>query len=269
MKFRPCIDLRSGKVTQIVGATLVDNNTDAKSSATSADTNFVTDRSSASYAEMYKRDGLTGGHVIMLGPGNEEAARQALAAYPGGLQIGGGITPATAGSWMKAGASHVIVTSYAFSDGTINYDRLAELTRAAGGKNRVVLDLSCRRRPGEASSDGKYYVVTDRWQTFTDIPVDENTLRSLSEYCAEFLVHGVEAEGRRCGIMEDLVEFLGAHCPIPVTYAGGARGMGDLERVNELGGGRVDLTIGTALDCFGGDVKYDGVVAWHKANNSA
>jgi len=170
---------------------------------------------------------------------------------------------------MKAGASHIIVTSYAFSDGNINYGRLADLCRAAGGKDNVVLDLSCRKRPEESSKDGKYYVVTDRWQTFTDIPVDEHTLRSLSEYCAEFLVHGVEAEGRRCGILEDLVEFLGLHCEIPVTYAGGARDMGDLERVNELGGGRVDLTIGTALDCFGGDVQYNDVVGWHKKINES
>jgi len=214
----------------------------------------------------------------MLGSGNTSAAKSALAAYKGGLQIGGGITSANAKEWLEYGASHVIVTSYVFHNGQIDWERLNSLVELIG-KERLVLDLSCRRRIGEGNNsttttttttgddDGSYYVVTDRWQTFTDVPVNEETLLKLGGYCAEFLVHGVENEGKRCGILEDLVELLGRYSPVPVTYAGGVKGIEDLERVKELGGGRVDLTIGSALDCFGGDIKYDDVVAWHKKEN--
>ena len=269
MKFRPCIDLHAGQVKQIVGSTLTDNGRGdgppaSSSSSAVARENFATDRPAGAYAEDYRRDGLTGGHVIMLGPGNAVAAAAALAAYPGGLQIGGGITDANAAEWLAKGASHVIVTSHVFRHGAVDWDRLAALVGAIG-KDRLVLDLSCRRRPGDP--DGPYYVVTDRWQTYTDVPVDATTLARLGGHCAEFLVHGVENEGKRCGILEDLVALLGEHSPVPVTYAGGVKGLADLDRVKRLGGGRVDLTIGSALDCFGGDIKYDEVVAWHRKEN--
>lgn len=187
-----------------------------------------------------------------------------MAAYPTGLQIGGGITDQNALEWISAGASHVIVTSYVFHNGQIDFQRLNSLV-ALIGKDKLVLDLSCRRKLGDTTGD--YYVVTDRWQTYTDVPVNESTLTMLGSYCDEFLVHGVENEGKRCGILEDLVVLLGKYSPVPVTYAGGVKGMQDLDRVKELGLGRVDLTIGSALDCFGGDISYDEVVAWHKKEN--
>ena len=213
---------------------------------------------------MYQTDGLTGGHVIMLGSGNQEAAKSALSAYPDGLQIGGGITSSNAQEWISYGASHVIVTSHVFHNGQIDWDRLNALV-ALIGKEKLVLDRSCRRQVGDAT--GPYYVVTDRWQTYTNVEVNQTTLEKLGNYCSEFLVHGVENEGKRCGILEDLVELLGKHSPLPVTYAGGVKGIDDLERVKVLGGGKVDLTIGSALDCFGGDIGYEDVVAWHKKEN--
>lgn len=191
-------------------------------------------------------------------------AKSALQAYPQGLQVGGGIKTENAKEWLDAGASHVIVTSFVFHNGQIDMERLKSLVEVTG-KDRLVLDLSCRRRPDDPT--GPYYVVTDRWQTYTDVKVDEDTLKNLSEYCDEFLVHGVENEGKRCGILEDLVVLLGDHSPISVTYAGGVKDVSDLDRVKELGKGKVDLTIGSALDCFGGNIPYDDVIAWHKKEN--
>lgn len=260
MKFRPCIDLHSGQVKQIVGSTL----TDAPVEKSDLATNFETDRPAASFSEMYQKDKLTGGHVIMLGPGNTEAAKSALAAYPRGLQVGGGIKTDNAQEWLDAGASHVIVTSFVFHNGEIDMERLSKLVEITG-KDRLVLDLSCRRKPDDPT--GPYYVVTDRWQTYTDVVVDASTLELLSKYCDEFLVHGVENEGKRCGILEDLVILLGDHSPISVTYAGGVKDVSDLDRVKELGKGKVDLTIGSALDCFGGNISYDEVIQWHKKEN--
>lgn len=256
MKFRPCIDLHSGQVKQIVGSTL------REQSSNELTTNFSTDRPAAEYAELYKNDNLTGGHVIMLGSGNEKAAKEALRAYPQGLQVGGGINLDNAKMWLDAGASHVIVTSFVFRDGTIDMERLTNLVNLVG-KKRLVLDLSCRKK----ENDTRYYVVTDRWQTYTEVAVDRETLTSLSAYCDEFLVHGVEVEGKRCGILEDLVVLLGECSPIPVTYAGGVKDMDDLERVRALGKGRVDVTVGSALDCFGGSLPYDDVVKWHTKQN--
>ena len=251
MNFRPCIDLRDGRVVQIVGGTLRDGD------ASGTVTNFETERSPADFAQMYRDDGFVGGHVIALGAGNESAALLALNAYRGGLHIGGGITPQNATQFLEAGASHVIVTSYVFRDGQIDMQRLDELIGVVG-KDRLVLDLSCRKR------DDAYVVVTDRWQTFTDVVVNEETLCELAGYCVEFLVHGVDVEGKRAGIEEPLVNMLGKWSPVPVTYAGGAQRLEDLDRVLALGQGRVDLTIGSALDIFGGDVSYRDVVAWHK-----
>ncbi len=255
MRFRPCIDLRGGRVVQIVGGSLREG--DPKGPVT----HFETERSAADYARMYRADGLRGGHVIMLGKGNEAEALAALAAYPGGLQAGGGMTPANAGHYLDAGASHVIVTSYVFREGRVDTDRLNEMVRRVG-RRRLVLDLSCRRR-GEA-----YVVVTDRWQRFTEVEVTRETLARLAGYCDGFLVHGVDVEGRRMGIEEGLVKALEAWSPIPVTYAGGARSLDDLDRVKALGKGRVDLTIGSALDIFGGDVAYREVVAWQRKEES-
>jgi len=174
--------------------------------------------------------------------------------------VGGGITPDNAAKFLHAGASHVIVTSYVFREGALDNDRLEAMV-AAVGKERLVLDLSCRKR------EGLYYVVTDRWQTFTDLEVNEQTLQQLANSCSEFLVHGVDVEGMRCGILEDLVSLLGRCSPIPVTYAGGALSVADLDQVYDLGGGRVDLTIGSALDIFGGNVDYREVVAWDRTKN--
>ena len=240
--FRPCIDLHEGKVKQIVGGTL--GNSGPR-------TNFVSDRSAAWFAELYRRDGLAGGHVVMLGPGNENEACAAIAAYPGGLQIGGGINARNARDWLDGGASHVIVTSWVFREGRVDWNRLAELVKAAG-KKRLVLDLSCRRR------GKKYFVVTDRWQKWTDVTLSPETLQKLAGSCAEFLIHAVDKEGLCRGIDRELVKQLGQWTPIPTTYAGGANSLADLEEVTRLGRGKVDLTIGSALDIFGGaGVRYE------------
>jgi len=253
MRFRPCIDLRQGRVVQIVGGSLRDGETQTLV------THFETERSPADYAAMYQADNLPGGHVIALGPGNEAAALVALCAFPGGMQMGGGVTPDNAKTYLDAGASHVIVTSYVFREGQIDTDRLKALVSTIGRK-RLVLDLSCRQRGGD------FWVVTDRWQRFTTVNITPETLDWLAQYCHEFLVHGVDAEGKQAGIEVALVERLGNWSPIPVTYAGGARSLADLDRVNDVGQGRVDLTIGSALDIFGGAVRYQEVVAWHRAH---
>ena len=253
MGFRPCIDLREGRVVQIVGGSLRDDDADGPV------TNFRTERSSGEYAGMYKEDGLTGGHVISLGPGNREAALKALDAYPGGLQMGGGIRPDNAKEYLDAGASHVIVTSYVFSGGEIDMDHLESL-KTVIGKDRLVLDLSCRKKGAD------FWVVTDRWQRFTNVSVTRETLDELAGHCDEFLIHGVDVEGKMQGIQIELVQILGEHSPIPATYAGGAGSLSDLDRVKEFGRGRVDLTIGSALDIFGGHIAYRDVVEWHHAN---
>lgn len=221
-------------------------------------THFVAPQSPAWFAALYRRDGLRGGHVIRLGPGNDAAAREALAAYPGGLQLGGGVTADNARDWLEAGASHVIVTSWIFREGRLDAERLRALEQAVG-RERLVLDLSCRRRGAE------YFVVTDRWQRFTALTVTRQTLEQLAEHCAEFLIHAVDVEGLGRGIDEELVARLGEWAPRPLTYAGGARSLADLERVTELGRGRVDLTIGSALDLFGGTgVRYADCVAFNR-----
>jgi phosphoribosylformimino-5-aminoimidazole carboxamide ribotide isomerase len=265
--FRPCIDIHRGKVKQIVGSTLADlEPADGSAAAAPLRTNFESARPSSDFAEMYRADGLPGGHVIMLGAdaASAAAARAALAAWPGGLQLGGGVTAANAGAWLDAGASHVIVTSAVFREGRLDAGRLAELV-AAVGRARLVLDLSCRRR----AADGRYVVVTDRWQRWSDLEVDAASLAALGASCDELLVHGVDVEGKQLGIDDALVALLGAHAPVPVTYAGGARSLADLERVAAAGGGRVDVTVGSALDFFGGALPYADVVAWHRAQAAA
>jgi len=246
--FRPCIDLREGRVVQIVGGTLGDEPQAVR-------TNFVSERPASWFAELYKRDGLQGGHVIMLGPGNEQSAREALAAFHGGMHIGGGINADNARSWLDAGASHVIVTSWVFREGRVDWDRLRKIGQVVG-KDRLVLDLSCRRRGDE------YFVVTDRWQKFTEMTITPENLQRLAGSCAEFLVHAVDVEGLCRGIDRELVEKIGQWTPIPATYAGGANSLADLETVEQLGQGKVHLTIGSALDIFGGKgVRYADVVA--------
>ena len=245
MAFRPCIDLKNGRVVQIVGGTLSDD--DAQTI-----TNHTSSRSAADFAALYKRDGLRGGHVIMLGPGSEDAAWSALAAYPNGLQIGGGITPDNAASWLEADASHVIVTSFLFENGKLSPKRLQAMTDAVG-KDHLVIDLSCRR-----SIDGEYYVATNRWQTVTPTRVDADLVKFLEPYCAEFLVHAADVEGKCEGIDAELVRRLGEWVSLPATYAGGARRLEDIAAVSQLSHGKVDLTIGSALDIFGGAlVRYE------------
>jgi phosphoribosylformimino-5-aminoimidazole carboxamide ribotide isomerase len=247
--FRPCIDLHEGKVKQIVGGSLDD---------AGLRTNFVSEKSAAWFAELYRRDGLLGGHVIMLGSGNEAEARAALKAFPGGMHIGGGVNAANARGWLDAGASHVIVTSWVFREGRVDWARLDELVQAIG-REKLVLDLSCRKR-GE-----DYFVVTDRWQKFTELVVNKETLNEFSGFCAEFLIHAVDVEGLCRGIDGELVRKLGRWTPLPMTYAGGANSLADLETVTILGQGKVDLTIGSALDIFGGNgVKYEDCVKFNR-----
>jgi phosphoribosylformimino-5-aminoimidazole carboxamide ribotide isomerase len=249
--FRPCIDLHEGKVKQIVGGTLGTNSGQLR-------TNFVSQDSAAWFADLYKRDALTGGHVIMLGPGNDSEAKAALQAFPGGLQLGGGVNLDNASSWLDSGASHVIVTSWVFRDGHVDWERLKQLNQTIG-KSRLVLDLSCRKR-------GKnYFVVTDRWQKFTDVILDAQSVANFAQFCVEFLIHAVDVEGLCRGIDEELVAKLAQWSPIPTTYAGGARSLDDLKTVHRLSGGKVDLTIGSALDIFGGSgVRYKDVVAFNR-----
>lgn len=239
---------------QIVGSTI----RDLKEDGSGPVTNFESDKSAAEFANLYKEDGLTGGHVIMIGadPLSNSAAMEALHAYPGGLQIGGGINSDNSLSYIEEGASHVIVTSYVFKNGQMDLERLKDLVRVVG-KQRLVLDLSCRKK------EGKYAIVTDRWQKFTDVYLDGKVLDFLANYADEFLVHGVDVEGKKLGIDEELVALLGKHSPIPVTYAGGVTVMADLERIKVAGMGRVDVTVGSALDIFGGNLAYKDVVAWH------
>lgn len=251
MRFRPCIDLLNGRVVQIVGSSLSDQPTH------SPVVNFETAQSPADYARRYQQDGLYGGHIIALGPGNQAAALTALQAFPGGMQFGGGINPENAQLYLAAGASQVIVTSYVFREGRIDTERLQALVGAVG-KERLVLDLSCRQR------DGRYWVVTDRWQRFTDTPIAPETIAQLADHCAEFLVHAVDVEGKQQGIDATVVELLGAWSPIPVTYAGGVKSIADLELIRSLGQGRVDATIGSALDLFGGPLSYADVLAWQQ-----
>ncbi|HEY0548513.1 MAG TPA: phosphoribosylformimino-5-aminoimidazole carboxamide ribotide isomerase [Verrucomicrobiae bacterium] len=249
--FRPCIDLHEGKVKQIVGGTLSDSGAGLR-------TNFVSEKSAAWFAELYRHDGLEGGHVILLGPGNEAAAREALAAYPGGLHLGGGVNLDNARAWLEAGASHVIVTSWVFREGRVDWERLNELVTAIG-KRRLVLDLSCRKR------DGEYFVVTDRWQKFTSEKISPELLTKLAAFCDEFLIHAADVEGLCRGIDQQLVERLAEWTPLPTTYAGGAKSLADLEEVTRLGRDRIDLTIGSALDIFGGTgVKYADAVQFNR-----
>lgn len=252
MEFRPCIDIHNGKVKQIVGGSLRDRGDRARE-------NFVSARDAAYYAEIYRNAGIRGGHVILLNgressryPDTKRQALGALAAYPGGLQVGGGIGEDNALEFLEAGASHVIVTSYVFHDGEVDYGRLRSLSRTVG-RERLVLDVSCRR------TEGEYRVVTDRWQRLTGERVCAELLDRLSEYCAEFLVHGVDVEGKNRGIEKPLARMLGEWGKIPVTYAGGVHSYEDIELLRRLGRDRVHVTVGSALDLFGGELSFEEI----------
>lgn len=253
MKFRPCIDIHAGHVKQIVGGTLSDKGNGLIE-------NFISAQPSSYYSQMFQKDGLKGGHVIMLGQGNEQAAIEALRAYPMGLQVGGGINADNAMKYLANGASHVIVTSYVFKDGELNWENLNKIMSQIG-KEKLVLDLSCRKK------NDKYYVVTNRWQKFTNLEVNQHIIEQLEGYCDEFLVHAVDVEGQCKGIQKDLVKALGDWVTIPTTYAGGARSFEDLEAIRLLGQNKIDLTIGSALDIFGGDLSYKEVVEWFSKYN--
>ncbi|HEY3857489.1 MAG TPA: phosphoribosylformimino-5-aminoimidazole carboxamide ribotide isomerase [Verrucomicrobiae bacterium] len=249
--FRPCIDLHEGKVKQIVGGTLTTAPGDLR-------TNFISDRPARWFAELYRHDNLPGGHVIMLGPGNEAAALDALRAFPGGMHVGGGINPDNAARFLEAGASHIIVTSWIFRDGELDESRLRKLSETVG-KTRLVLDLSCRKR------DGEYWVVTDRWQKFTAMKIEPATLNRLAASCDEFLIHAADVEGLCHGVDFELAGNLAKWSPIPATYAGGANSLRDLDEITRISGGRIHLTIGSALDIFGGTgVRYEDVVQFNR-----
>lgn len=257
MQFRPCIDIHNGAVKQIVGGTLRDKGDFAAE-------NFVSKQDAAFYARMYRDSGIKGGHIILLNAADspyynetKEQALKALKEYPKGLQVGGGINTSNALEFIENGAAAVIVTSFVFKDGRINYENLNALYQIVG-KNRLVLDLSCRKK------DGKYYIVTDRWQRFTDEIVSFELLDKLSKYCCEFLIHAVDAEGKVSGIERELTAMLGKWGKIPITYAGGVASFEDLEAIKELGHNHLNVTIGSALDLFGGDMEYEKVVEYCK-----
>lgn len=255
MEFRPCIDIHNGKVKQIVGGSLKDEGSQAKE-------NFVATEDAAFFATYYRRDGIKGGHIILLNPvdspyyeATKEQAVLALHTYPGALQVGGGIHDQNAEYFLEQGASHVIVTSYVFSDGKVNYDNLNRLSVRIG-KEHLVLDLSCRKK------EDAYYIVTDRWQKFTEEKVTLALLDKLSSYCDEFLIHAVDVEGKASGIETELVRMLGNWGKIPVTYAGGVGSFEDLRQLKKLGKGKLNVTIGSALDLFGGTMPYKEVLAY-------
>lgn len=256
--FRPCIDLHEGSVKQIVGGSLRDD-------GPAPETNFVASQDAAWFAERYRADGLRDGHLIMLGRGNDEAARRALAAFPGGLHVGGGIGGDNAGEWLEAGASKVIATSWLFEDGALSMKRVDSLCTQVG-REQLVIDLSCRR--SQTGGAPRWHAATNRWQTLTNTELGRETFEELADKCCEFLVHAADAEGRCQGIDEELVALLAETCPIPCTYAGGANDVRDLSRVEELSGGRVHLTFGSALDLFGGTrVRYADCVAWNRRHS--
>jgi phosphoribosylformimino-5-aminoimidazole carboxamide ribotide isomerase len=274
MEFRPCIDIHHGKVKQLVGSSLRDDEANEQPTV-----NFVAEQDAAYYATLYKEHQLKGGHVIMLDrsdsphyPATLAAARKALEAYPGGLQIGGGINPDNAQSFLEAGASHVIVTSYVFQEGQINYQNLEKLRKAVG-KEKIVLDLSCRAvgvaalgDPPLAAPRHRYFIVTDRWQRFTEEEVSAKNLQNLEQYCAEFLIHAVDVEGKAAGIDEKLINILAEYKGVPLTYAGGARDLADLAKLRELTSDRLNVTIGSALDIFGGSLKLADVLEFCQKN---
>lgn len=252
-RFRPCIDIHDGKVKQIVGGTL---DTDRLV------TNFESEHDASWFAELYKQHDLTGAHVILLGQGCQEAAIGALRAWPNGLQVGGGINDQNAKFWIEQGASHVILTSWLFDGDVLNMDKVRQISSIVG-KTRLVLDLSCRR------VEQGWRIATNRWRTITQTAVNAELIVELASYCDEFLVHAADVEGLCSGMDEELIQLLGQHSPIPVTYAGGASKFEDLAHVQKLSQGRVNLTIGSALDLFGGSIPFTECVKWNQRQQGA
>ncbi len=253
MRFRPCIDIHNGKVKQIIGGSL-------KDMGDQAEENFVSELGAEAYARLYQKYGLKGGHIILLNgkssPYYEETRNQALQAlrcYPGGLQLGGGITVENAAEYLEAGAAKVIVTSYVFRNGEVDFEHLEKLSKEVGREN-LVLDLSCRKK------EEKYYIVTDRWQQFTKVILEEKSLELFSRYAEEFLIHAVDVEGKASGIEEGVVGLLGEWGKLPMTYAGGIRSMEDLQKLEALGKGQIDFTVGSALNLFGGQLEFAELV---------
>ena len=249
-QFRPCIDLHDGKVKQIVGSTIEQSDFQE---------NFVSEKPSAWFADQFREDDLRGGHIIKLGPGNDAAAMEALSSWPGGFQIGGGITIENGQTWIDAGASHVIVTSWLFDGPGLDWERVRSLAKEIGSC-RIVIDLSCRR------AGGGWRVATNRWQTITDVDVSVEILERLAPYCHEFLIHAADVEGKCDGVDRELVELLSTFDTRKVTYAGGVASMDDLIQIDEISEGKLDVTIGSALDLFGGfGLRYSDLVSWNRA----
>lgn len=260
MEFRPCIDIHNGQVKQIVGSSLSDDKDFAVD-------NFVAKKSADYYADMYKEHGLRGGHIILLNSKESDyydatraQALLALNSYPGGLQVGGGINSSNAKMWIDAGATHVIVTSALFEDGKLSIDAMEKISSVVGPEN-LVFDLSCKR------IGDKYFICTNRWQTVTEVSLDAALLKELEKYCDEYLIHAVDVEGKANGIEEDLVVELARYTGNAVTYAGGIHNMNDLDILYQKGEGRINATIGSALDIFGGNMKFDEVISHLKKFN--
>lgn len=253
MEFRPCIDIHNGKVKQIVGSSLRDEGDAALE-------NFVSQKGSEYYAGLYKELGLKGGHIILLNSvsseyfqATREEAIRALKAYPGGMQIGGGINATNALDYIQEGASHVIVTSYVFCNGEIKMDRIKELCEIVG-KEHLVLDLSCKK-----TQDG-FMIATDRWQNITKEKLTVELLNQLSMYCDEFLIHAVDVEGKSAGIQDEVVELLRQYEGNAVTYAGGIHNLDELKRLKTIGQNKINATAGSALDLFGGTMSFQEAV---------
>jgi phosphoribosylformimino-5-aminoimidazole carboxamide ribotide isomerase len=251
MQFRPCIDLHNGKVKQIVGSSLKDE------LGILPVENFSTDISPKEFAKLYKKDNLLGGHVIKLGSGNDSAAKEALFEWKNGFQVGGGINDENAKHWLDSGASHIIVTSFVFKDGKVNLQNLQKLKKAIG-KEKIVLDLSCKKNGND------YYIVTERWQNFSDEVISEKSLNFFAEYCDEFLIHAADVEGKKQGADLELVEILANYSPVPTTYAGGLSSIDDIKKFRDTGQNRINFTVGSALSIFGGKLDYAALVNFCK-----
>jgi phosphoribosylformimino-5-aminoimidazole carboxamide ribotide isomerase len=142
------------------------------------------------------------------------------------------------------------------------------------GRDHLVLDLSCKRIAGANTGDSvlhgkdcpRWKIAINRWQTLIDIEITAETLNDLARYCDEFLIHAADVEGKQQGMDDELIVFLAENSPIPCTYAGGAKSLADLEHCKQISNGKIDLTIGSALDLFGGKgVKYEDCVRFNKA----
>jgi len=246
MKFRPCIDIHNGKVKQIVGSSLSDSGKGLLE-------NYVSSQNASFYANLFKKFNLCGGHIIKLDKGEDtnNEAINALQTWPGCMQIGGGITDSNCKYYLDSGASHVIVTSFVFNNGIIDYENLRTISEACG-KSNLVLDLSCKL------VDGDYHIATERWQNISKEYITPSLLYDLSFYCDEYLIHDVSVEGMKNSIDTDLISILTAS-PIPVTYAGGISCYEDIDKLSKYGEDSIDFTIGSSLDIFGGNISFEEI----------